>query len=134
VTIETEVMRLVDLCDAHGKQRTVDFMKIDVEGGELGVLQGGDWTKYRPRLLVVEAAMVNSREENSHAWEPILLGADYHKVSFDGLNKFYLCAEDLELRRMFQLPPNVFDGFITAELALLREAAASFQQGLRSAS
>jgi FkbM family methyltransferase len=36
---EVEVVRLADLCDLHVKERTIDFMKIDVEGGELGVLQ-----------------------------------------------------------------------------------------------
>jgi len=49
---EVEVIRLADLCDAHVKDRTIDFMKIDVEGGELGVLQSGDWERYRPRLLI----------------------------------------------------------------------------------
>jgi FkbM family methyltransferase len=39
---EVEVIRLADLCDAHVKDRTIDFMKIDVEGAELGVLQSGD--------------------------------------------------------------------------------------------
>jgi hypothetical protein len=39
---EVEVVRLSDLCALHVKDRTVDFMKI-VEGGELGVLQSGDW-------------------------------------------------------------------------------------------
>ncbi|MDQ6704135.1 MAG: FkbM family methyltransferase [Pseudomonadota bacterium] len=30
---EVEVVRLADLCDIHVKDRTIDFMKIDVEGG-----------------------------------------------------------------------------------------------------
>jgi hypothetical protein len=34
---------LVELCDLHVKERTIDFMKIDVEGGELDVLQSADW-------------------------------------------------------------------------------------------
>ncbi len=45
-------------------------MKIDVEGGELGVLQSADWKRFRPRLLIVEATVVNSREENWQTWEP----------------------------------------------------------------
>jgi hypothetical protein len=61
-------------------------MKIDVEGGELGVLQSGDWERFRPRLLIVEATVVNSKEENWQSWEPILIEANYHKVWFDGLN------------------------------------------------
>jgi len=120
---EVEVVRLVDICDTHVKGRTIDFMKIDVEGGELGVLQSGDWERFRPRLLIVEATVVNSKEENWQIWEPILTEANYHKVWFDGLNNFYLREEDLELRHAFRLPPNVNDGFETAELARLKRLA-----------
>ena len=117
---EVEVVRLAELCDTHVKDRTIDFMKIDVEGGELSVLLSGDWETFRPRLLIVEATVVNSREENWQAWEPILIEANYHKVWFDGLNNFYLREEDLELRGAFRLPPNIFDGFETAEATGLR--------------
>ncbi|MCL2385328.1 MAG: FkbM family methyltransferase [Alphaproteobacteria bacterium] len=121
---EVEVVRLADLCSVHAKERTIDFMKIDVEGGELGVLESGDWKQYRPRLLVIEATVVNSREENWQAWEPILTKANYHKIWFDGLNNFYLREEDLDLRFAFQLPPNIFDRFETSELARLRRLLA----------
>jgi FkbM family methyltransferase len=117
---EVEVVRLADLCDTHVKDRTIDFMKIDVEGGELGVLQSGDWKRFRPRLLIVEATVVNSHEENWQTWEPILIKANYHKVWFDGLNNFYLRQEDLHLLHVFRLPPNIHDGFETAELAGLK--------------
>jgi FkbM family methyltransferase len=119
---EVDVVRLADLCDAHVKGRTIDFMKIDVEGGELNVLQGGDWRRFRPRLLIVEATVVNSKEENWQTWEPLLIEANYHKVWFDGLNNFYLREEDLERRCAFRLPPNIFDGFETAEVAMLKES------------
>src|SRR6202043_561972 len=89
-----------------------------------------DWARHRPRLLIIEATMVNSREENSHVWEPILIRAGYHKVWFDGLNNFYLREEDLDRRHAFRLPPNLFDGFETAELVSLRRTAASLRQQL----
>jgi len=122
---EVEVVRLADLCDIHVKDRTIDFMKVDVEGGELGVLQSADWERFRPRLLVVEATAVNSKEENWQIWEPILTAAQYHKVWFDGLNNFYLREEDLELRHACRLPPNIFDRCETAELAGLKHRASS---------
>jgi FkbM family methyltransferase len=126
---EVEVVRLADVCDTHVKDRTIDFMKIDVEGGELGVLQSGDWERFRPRLLIVEATAVNSRDENWWTWEPILIKANYHKVWFDGLNNFYLRGEDLELRHAFRLPPNIHDGFETAELTGLKEAVRDSESG-----
>ena len=120
---QVEVVRLAEICDLHVKDRTIDFMKIDVEGGELGVLQSGDWTRFRPRLLIVEATAVNSKEENWQIWEPILIEAEYHKVWFDGLNNFYLRGEDLDLRQVFRLPPNIHDGFETAEVVELKRLA-----------
>jgi FkbM family methyltransferase len=120
---QVEVVRLAEVCDLHVKDRTIDFMKIDVEGGELGVLQSGDWKRFRPRLLIVEATVVNSKEENWHTWEPILIEAEYHKVWFDGLNNFYLREEDLDLRHAFRLPPNIHDGFETAEVVELKRLA-----------
>jgi FkbM family methyltransferase len=131
---EVEIVRLADLCNIHVKDRTIDFMKIDVEGGELGVLQSGNWERFRPRLLIVEATVVNSREENWQTWEPILIAANYHKVWFDGLNNFYLREEDLELRHAFRLPPNIHDRFETAELALraqLREQIERLTEAVR---
>jgi FkbM family methyltransferase len=120
---QVEVVRLAEVCDLHVKDRTIDFMKIDVEGGELGVLQSADWKRFRPRLLIVEATVVNSKEENWQTWEPILIEAKYHKVWFDGLNNFYLREEDLDLRHAFRLPPNIHDGFETAEVVELKRLA-----------
>ncbi len=32
----------------------IDFMSIDVEGSELGVINSNDWEKYAPRIIVLE--------------------------------------------------------------------------------
>jgi len=114
IAYEVDVITLADLCERFVQDRTIDFMKIDVEGGEQAVLEGGDWGKYRPRVLIVEATVVNDRAENWQVWEPILTGARYHKVWFDALNNFYLRDEDLGLRDHFRLPPNLFDYIIPA--------------------
>jgi hypothetical protein len=127
---KVEVLRLADLCDIHAKGRTIDFMKIDVEGGEWGVLESGDWKRYRPRLLIVEATVANTREENWQDWEPILIDVDYHKVWFDGLNNFYLRVEDLELRPAFRLPPNIYDGFDIADFHRLKRLLSDYDAPL----
>jgi hypothetical protein len=36
------------------KGKRIDFMSLDVEDGELEVLQSNDWSSYRPRLIVME--------------------------------------------------------------------------------
>lgn len=50
------VRRLDDLLVEHlpsGQQ--IDFLSIDVEGMDLAVLRSGDWKRFRPRVLLVEA-------------------------------------------------------------------------------
>ena len=45
---------LSSLLDDHGI-REVDFLSLDVEGGELHALQGIDFTRHRPRFMLIEA-------------------------------------------------------------------------------
>ena len=57
VRVDVEVRTLDELVDAAGLTR-LDFVKIDVEGGELAVLRGGREAieKFRPALLIPAAA------------------------------------------------------------------------------
>ena len=50
-TIRMPVTTLADLCERH-EVGSVDFLKIDVEGGEGDVLLGGDWKRFRPKVIV----------------------------------------------------------------------------------
>jgi len=89
---DVEVVPLREVCAAHCLE-PIDFMKIDVEGWERQVLEGGDWERFRPRVLLVEATKPNSTEPNWQDWEPFLLGQGYLFAHFDGLNRFYLARE-----------------------------------------
>ncbi len=53
ITVSVPVDTLDDLCDREGISR-LDFIKVDVEGAELQVLEGGKRAieKYRPALLI----------------------------------------------------------------------------------
>jgi len=115
-THEVEVVSLEEVCERHAGDRQIDFMKIDVEGGELEVLQSANWERFRPVLLVIEAVVVNGRDETWQGWEFVVTNRGYEKVWFDGLNNFYLRRESIHLREHFRLPPNVFDGFSLARL------------------
>jgi len=103
---------LARICAEHVGGRTVDFLKIDVEGWERQVIAGGDWQRFRPRIVLVEATRPNSPEAAWAAWEPMLLERGYLFAYFDGLNRFYLRREDAALSRHFAVPPNVFDDFV----------------------
>lgn len=109
---QVAVMSLEEICNLYVGARQIDFMKIDVEGGELEVLESADLNRYRPVLLVIEAVVVNGREETWQGWEHVVVGHGYEKVWFDGLNNYYLRRESIDLKQHFRLPPNVFDGIL----------------------
>ncbi len=102
------VTTLADLCKAHQPQ-AIDFLKVDVEGAEQDVLEGADWGKYRPRVVVIEATMPASPEPNWSGWEPFLLKQRYRFAFFDGLNRYYLAEEEAALAVHFEAPVNPFD-------------------------
>jgi FkbM family methyltransferase len=100
----------------------VHFLKIDVEGNEKAVLEGNDWTRNRPWVVLLGATLPNTQIECHHEWEPILLEAHYVFAYADGLNRFYVSNERADLLKAFTYPPNVLDKFISAETASLRAA------------
>lgn len=118
-TRAVEMIPLRELCDRHCVT-TIDFMKIDVEGMEKEVLESGDWSTFRPRIVLVEAITPDTFAPAWADWEHLLLGNGYLFAYFDGLNRFYVRREDESLREHFRLPPNVLDRFETHEVARLR--------------
>lgn len=126
---EVEVAPLNDILAEYAGVRQIDFLKIDVEGWELPVLQGLDLTRFRPTILVIESVLPEGRIESHHAWEPLVTAHGYAMVYFDGLNRFYLADERADLADAFRLPPGVFDEItparvvtLTYEMRLLTEA------------
>lgn len=102
------VTTLAEICRQHAPE-AIDFLKIDVEGAEKDVLEGGDWKTYRPKVVVIEATMPASPEPNWGGWEPFLLAQKYRFVFFDGLNRYYLAEEASSLAVYFEAPVNPFD-------------------------
>lgn len=90
----------------------IDFLSVDVEGGELDVFQGIDFSLHRPTVIFAEATYPETDLPNWHSWEPILESAGYCCVYFDGLNRFYVENDNFILKQYFKLPPNYFDNFI----------------------
>ena len=52
--IKIKVKPLREILAYHLKGQKIDFLNIDVEGFDLNVLQSNDWSKYRPRFVLVE--------------------------------------------------------------------------------
>jgi FkbM family methyltransferase len=95
------VVTLASLCEAHGLNE-IDFLKIDVEGAEADVLSGGDWNRFRPKVIVAEAVTPGAVEPAWQDWEPLLLAHGYRFALFDTLNRFYVAQEYPEI--MARLP------------------------------
>jgi FkbM family methyltransferase len=90
--VTVPAMTLAELCASHGAA-TIDFLKIDVEGAEADVIAGGDWRRYRPKIVIVEAIKPLSGEPAWDAWEGMLLAQGYRFALFDTLNRFYVADE-----------------------------------------
>ncbi len=100
----------------------IHFLKIDVEGFELQVLQGITLSRYRPWIIVIESTLPNSQIESYKSWEKILRDNQYLFAYFDGLNRYYIAKEHNNLKKHFKTPPNVFDNYIRyREIELLNQ-------------
>ncbi len=135
---EVEVATLAEICARHAPA-DIHFLKIDVEGAERQVLEGADFTRFRPWIMLVEATVPMSRIDASAEWDGLVTAAGYRFCYFDGLNRFYVAEERWEaLAEHFTAPPNVFDGFKLAESgvamveARLRQAEAELELLRRS--
>ena len=54
--IDVAVRPLAELLERHvPKDEAIDFLTVDVEGGDLAVLESNDWTAFRPRAVLVES-------------------------------------------------------------------------------
>ena len=53
--IPIEIKTLKEIFDKELNGKHIDFLTVDVEGLDLQVLKGNDWSRYRPSILCVES-------------------------------------------------------------------------------
>jgi len=112
-TIRIETQTLKQIHTTHcPENKTVHFMKIDVEGHEQGVLEGCDFSQCRPQVVLVEATKPRTRISNHKQWEHLLLEADYLFAAFDGLNRYYVRQENKEFVEPLTQPLSCFDKYL----------------------
>lgn len=110
-SVSVETRTLAEVCNTYVSQE-INFLKVDVEGGEASVLKSADFTKFRPWIILVEATRPNTQIPSHEEWESIILEASYRFVYFDGLNRFYVAEEKYSVfADKFSAPPNWFDGY-----------------------
>ena len=116
VETEVEQTNLAFVFDNAG-DHPIHWLKIDVEGNELSVLRS--WLRHpaRPWVVVVESTLHLCQSPTHQTWESYLRVRGYSFVYFDGLNRFYLHKDHLDLKPKFSHGPCVFDDFALSGLA-----------------
>ena len=94
------------------RQRTIHFLRIDVEGAEVEVVESLDLDQIRPWIIVIEATEPNFTISTRATWEHLITNRRYSFAYFDGLNCFYVADETRYLKEKIAVPPNVFDEFV----------------------
>jgi FkbM family methyltransferase len=133
MSVSHKKVQAITLTDVFEKYTDIDvnFLKIDVEGYEKFVLEGMDLLRFRPWVILIEATEPNTTIDSSVNWDYLLLRHDYFNCYSDGLNKFYLCNEKLDLLPYFKYPPNFFDSFTLANSKYLEEHARELEEHAR---
>jgi FkbM family methyltransferase len=104
-TVKTRT--LTSICEEHvQRELPLQFLKIDVEGFEEQVLRGMDFKKWRPRIILIESSY-----DIDPDWKSLIIDAGYQFVFCDGINRYYVAEERLELLVPLSLPPNFLDDF-----------------------
>jgi FkbM family methyltransferase len=83
---------LAALCEQHAPA-SFEFLKVDVEGAEADVLRGADFTRFRPKVIAVEAIKPITLAPAWDEWEPLLGQHGYAYVWDDELNRYYVAEE-----------------------------------------
>lgn len=82
--------------------KEIDFLKIDVEGFEYEVLNSNDWSRFRPRVVVIEGQAPQCLH---------LLGREqYAQVFFDGLNTYFVRKDLVDIHTMNDYISVLFSG------------------------
>jgi hypothetical protein len=94
---------LADICAEHVRG-DIHFLKIDVEGAEKSVLDGCDFTRFRPWLLAIEATVPCTYTPCHEEWEQQVLDAGYEFALFHKINRYYVAREHIGRKRRIRLP------------------------------
>lgn len=119
--IKMPMTTLKALCEHHAPA-SFEFLKIDVEGAEDDVIRGGDWKRFRPKVVVIEALAPYSLAPAWDSWEPILTAHGYRYARFDSLNRYYVAEEETQIMRSLTSAPDAFDAVLFRDVKGALEA------------
>jgi FkbM family methyltransferase len=90
-TRELQAMPLREILNRYLPQGTqIDFLSVDVEGMELDVLQSSDWSRYKPRVVLVEQRMVSLEQSEAGEIAQFMRSKGYLPYAKTANSVFYL--------------------------------------------
>ncbi|SHI49149.1 FkbM family methyltransferase [Pollutimonas bauzanensis] len=107
---EVPVISMDLLLDKYS-DKTIHWLKIDVEGYEKNVIESWSYSNVRPWILIIESTKPLTQQQSHLEWDYLIVDKGYVFVYFDGLNRFYIHKDKIDLKNSFDRPPNIFDGF-----------------------
>lgn len=117
VEIELDVRTLADIqAETVSDREWYEFISIDVEGFEEEVVRGADFSKTRPKVMIIEAP------RRAKPLDALLLEIGYHFVLHDEINRWYVHAEHSELGALIKKPISLLDNYskLFSEVSSLR--------------
>jgi FkbM family methyltransferase len=111
---DVETISLGELCRmAYSETDTIDFISIDVEGGELDVMQSDALSLCNPNYIILELNPWSVLEKRNEELKMLLEKKGYHSVYSNGINSFFTHKE-LEFKKIenivsrvsFSIPEN----------------------------
>lgn len=102
IETEIEIHTLEEICDAYvSDNQEIHFLKIDVEGYEREVLEGGNFIRFRPWIIDVESTIPRTNIPSYSQWESLLLTQGYQLAFEHDINRYYVAKEREELSERF---------------------------------
>jgi FkbM family methyltransferase len=93
--IEVQFRRLETVLDEHLKGRAFEILFIDAEGLDIEILKSNNFTKYRPRLILIEVHEVSTTQLAKHPVVLYLSDFDYHLHSWINPNLLFVRGDSL---------------------------------------
>ncbi len=105
-------MTMSTLIKDYLNNQKVDFLKIDAEGAEASIILNTNWNTFRPRIILAESTKPFTTERVDANWCLFLEKNGYIESYFDGINTWFVRAENPEDLEYFHIPVNVLDDFV----------------------
>lgn len=100
--INIKIQTMKNICIKYvPKNEEIQFVKIDVEGGEKDVLLGYDFENCRPKVFCIEATKPGTNIPTHNLWENILLKNNYSFAYQYNINRYYIDNKVTGLQKRF---------------------------------